>query len=283
MNNYEILSKANIAPQVTRFEIYVPKIARKRQAGQFVIIRTWEGGERIPLTIADANPEKGTITLISQSVGKTTFELANMQVGQCLKDIAGPLGTPTHIEKLGTVICIGGGVGTAPLYPITQAMKKAGNHIITILGARSKDLFILEKEMRNVSDEMIIATDDGSYGEKGFVTTALQKLIDDGRQINQVIAIGPTIMMKMVSLLTKNYNIPTVVSLNTIMIDGTGMCGGCRISINGAIKFVCVDGPEFDGHGVNWDEMLKRMGTYKKHECVALNQYKKHHREAEVA
>lgn len=283
MKNYEILNKEVIAPLVTRFEIYVPEIAKKRRAGQFVIIRTWEKGERIPLTIADANAEKGTITLISQSVGKTTFELADMQVGQCLKDIAGPLGTPTHIEKLGTVVCIGGGVGTAPLFPITQAMKNKGNHIITILGSRSKELFILEEEMRNVSDEMIITTDDGSYGEQGFVTTALKKLIDEGRKIDQVIAIGPTIMMKMVSLLTQEYDIPTVVSLNTIMIDGTGMCGGCRISINGSIKFVCVDGPEFDGHHVNWDEMLKRMGTYKKHECVALNQYKKSHKEIEVA
>jgi len=282
MKDYEIISKKLIAPMVTQFEIHIPPIARKRQAGQFVIIRTWEGGERIPLTIADANPELGSITLISQSVGKTTYQLADMKVGQCLQDIAGPLGTPTHIAKVGKVVCVGGGVGTAPLFPITQAMQNAGNHITTILGARSKELFILEDKMRQVSDDMIIMTDDGSYGEKGFVTTALQKLIDDGEKIDQVIAIGPPIMMKMVSLLTLKYDIPTVVSLNTIMIDGTGMCGGCRISINGATKFVCVDGPEFDGHQVAWDEMLKRMGTYKKHECLALNEYKKHHQKAEV-
>lgn len=282
MKDYEIVKKEVIAPKITRFEIYAPLIARKRQAGQFVIIRIWEGGERIPLTIADANPELGTITLISQSVGKTTYQLADMQVGQCLLDVAGPLGAPTHIEKVGTVVCIGGGVGIAPLYPITQAMRNAGNHIITILGARSGDLFILEKEMRGVSDEIIMTTDDGSYGEKGFVTTALKKLIDEGRQIDQVIAIGPAIMMKMVSLITLDYNIPTLVSLNTIMVDGTGMCGGCRISIDGKIKFVCVDGPEFNGHHVNWDEMLKRMQTYKEHECKALEEYLKSKKEAEV-
>jgi len=275
MKEYEIVSKETIAPKVTRFKIYAPKIAKKRQAGQFVIIRIWEGGERIPLTIADADPERGTITLISQSVGKTTYQFADMEVGQCLIDVAGPLGTPTHIENFGTVVSIGGGIGTAPLYPITQAMKKEGNYIISILGARTRELFILEDEMREISDEMIMTTDDGSYGEKGFVTTALQKLIDEGRKIDLVIAIGPTIMMKMVSLLTQNYNIPTVVSLNTIMVDGTGMCGGCRVSVNGKIKFVCVDGPEFDGHQVNWDEMLKRMGTYKEQECLALNEYKK--------
>lgn len=282
MKDYEIINKKLIAPLVTQFEIYVPLIARKRKAGQFVIIRTWEGGERIPLTIADANPDRGSITLISQSVGKTTYELANMDIGQSLQDIAGPLGTPTHIDKVGNVVCVGGGVGTAPLFPITQAMQNAGNHITTILGARSSNLFILEEKMRQVSDEMIIMTDDGSYGEKGFVTTALQKLIDNGEKIDKVIAIGPPIMMKMVSLLTQKYNIPTVVSLNTIMIDGTGMCGGCRISINGATKFVCVDGPEFDGHQVAWDEMLNRMGTYKHQECLALNEYKKRRQKAEV-
>ncbi len=239
----EILSKENLAPQVTRFVVYAPEIARKRQAGQFVIIRVEEEGERIPLTIADADAEKGTITLISQSVGKTTFQLAEKEVGDRLPDIAGPLGSPTHIEKYGTVVAIGGGIGIAPLYPITQAMKKAGNYVIAILGARTKELLILEREMGRVSDELIITTDDGSYGKKGFVTTALQELIEQKRPIHLVIAIGPAIMMKNVADVTMPYQIPTLASLNSIMVDGTGMCGGCRVTVDNQIKFVCVDGP----------------------------------------
>jgi len=275
MELYEILEKSEIAPLVTRFEVYAPDVAKKRKAGQFVIIRVWEGGERIPLTIADANSERGTITLISQSVGKTTYQLADMQVGERLTDLVGPLGAATHIDRFGTVVSVGGGIGLAPLYPITQAMKAAGNTIISILGARSKNLMILEKEMREVSDEIIITTDDGSYGKKGFVTTALQELIDSGRQLDQVIAIGPAIMMEMVSRVTKPYNIPTIASLNTIMIDGTGMCGGCRVNVNGKMKFVCVDGPEFNAHEVDWDEMKKRLDSYKEHECLAMELYKK--------
>ena len=271
----EIIEKSEIAPLVTRFKVYAPDIAKKRKAGQFVMIRICNDGERIPLTIADADAEKGTISLISQSVGKTTYQFAEMQIGKRLTDLVGPLGSPTHIDKFGTVVCIGGGIGMAPLFPITQAMKKVGNTIISILGARSKDLLILEDEMRNVSDEVIITTDDGSYGKKGFVTTALQELIDSGRQLDQVIAIGPAIMMEMVSKVTKPYDIPTIASLNTIMIDGTGMCGGCRVNVDGKMKFVCVDGPEFNAHEVDWDEMKKRLDTYKEYECRALGLYQK--------
>jgi len=275
MQDYEITEKQQLAPQVTQFEVYAPDIAAKRRAGQFVIIRICENGERIPLTIADANTVKGTITLISQSVGKTTRQLADMQPGQRILDIAGPLGKPTHIETVGTVVCIGGGIGIAPLHPITQAMKKAGNYIITILGARTSELVILKDKMADLSDEVIITTDDGSEGLKGFVTTALQILIDSGRPIDLVITIGPSIMMKMVAEVTRGKNIPTIASLNTIMIDGTGMCGGCRITAGGKTQFVCVDGPEFDAHQVEWDEMIKRLGTYREHECRADQRYEK--------
>ncbi len=279
MQNCEIIGRQQLAPQVTLFEVYVPDIAVKRQAGQFVIIRIAENGERIPLTIADADAQKGTITLISQSVGKTTRQLAEKKPGERLLDIAGPLGKPTHIEKVGTVVCIGGGIGVAPLYPITQAMKNAGNYIITILGARTSELIILRNKMAGLSDEMIITTDDGSEGLQGFVTTALQNLIDSGRPIDQVIAIGPSIMMKMVADTTREKKIPTIASLNTIMIDGTGMCGGCRITAGGKTRFVCVDGPEFDAHQVEWDEMIKRLGTYREHECRADQRYEKQHSE----
>ena len=271
----EILKKEVLAEEVTRFVVYAPEISRRRKAGQFVIIRVNPLGERIPLTIADADPEAGTITLISQSVGKTTFEFADMKEGEKLTDLVGPLGSPTHIEKLGTIVCVGGGIGIAPIYPITQAMKAAGNHIISILGARSKDLLILEEEMRSVSDELIITTDDGSYGRKGFVTDALKEVIEKHGKIDQVIAIGPSIMMKMVAKTTEPYNIPTVASLNTIMIDGTGMCGGCRVTVGDKTKFVCVDGPEFDAHQVDWDEMEKRLNMYKEYECLALENYRK--------
>ena len=268
---YTIVAKSTIAPKVNKFKIYVPEIARKRKAGQFVIIRVWEGGERIPLTIADADPDHGTITLISQTVGKTTTLLSQKEVGEKLQDVVGPLGTATHIENWGTVVSIGGGIGIAPLYPITQAMKRAGNTVIAILGARNKELLILEEEMRSVSDELIITTDDGSYGEKGLVTQALQGLIDAGRKIDQIITIGPAIMMKFVAETSRPYNIPTIASLNSIMVDGTGMCGGCRVTVSGKNKFVCVDGPEFDAHQVEWLEMMLRLGTYKNHECRILS------------
>lgn len=274
MKEYQIISKENIAPKITRLDVYVPQIARKRKAGQFVIVRSREGAERIPLTIADANTEKGTITLVFQGIGKSTIEMSEFNVGDCLKDVAGPLGSPTHIEKFGTVVCVGGGVGIAPLHPITQAMKAAGNEIISIIGAKSSEYFFLKDEMKALSDELIITTDDGSEGVKGFVTTALQELIDSGRKIDLVVTIGPPIMMKMVAEVTRKYKISTVASLNTIMIDGTGMCGGCRVTIGNETKFVCVDGPEFDAHLVDWDGMLQRQKTYHKHECRAMKQVK---------
>ncbi len=258
----KIIEKEFLSPLVFRMKVEAPEIARKRKAGQFIILRVSDAGERIPLTIADADPEKGWIELVVQAVGKTTKELSALGPGDALHDLAGPLGRPTHIEKRGTVVMVGGGIGIAPAHPIAQAMKAAGNHVISILGGRTKELVIMEDRMRAASDEVIIMTDDGSYGTKGLVTDAIQKLIDGGTKIDEVIAIGPPVMMKFVSLLTKKYSIPTLVSLNTIMIDGTGMCGGCRVSVGGESKFVCVDGPEFDGHLVNFDEMMQRLSMY---------------------
>ncbi len=267
----KIQEKEILSPMVFRMRVEAPEIAKKRKAGQFVIIRTCETGERIPLTIADADPVNGWIELVVQVVGKTTRSLSELDPGDSLCDLAGPLGRPTHIEKYGTVVMVGGGIGIAPSHPIAQAMKAAGNRVISILGGRSKELIIMENRMRAASDEVIITTDDGSYGTKGLVTDAIQKLIDAGRKIDLVIAIGPPIMMKFVSLLTKKYEIPTMVSLNTVMIDGTGMCGGCRVTVGNETKFVCVDGPEFDGHQVNFDEMMLRLGMYKKQEQESLD------------
>lgn len=263
---YKILSKSFLTDSVFRMKVESPEIAKKRQAGQFIILRTNEGGERIPLTIADGNADEGWIELVVQVVGKTTHTLSKLEVGDSLLDLVGPLGRPTHIEKYGTVVIVGGGIGTAPSHPIAQALKEAGNEIIAILGGRSKDLIIMEDEMRAICDDVIVTTDDGSYGQKGLVTDALKKIIDDGKKVDLVVAIGPPIMMKFVSLLTKEYNIHTMVSLNTVMIDGTGMCGGCRVSVGGESKFVCVDGPEFDGHKVDFDEMMKRLQAYSKEE-----------------
>ena len=258
----KIIEKEFLSPHVFRMKVEAPEIAKKRKAGQFIILRVSDAGERIPLTIADADPDAGWIELVVQAVGKTTKDLSQLGPGDALHDLAGPLGRPTHIEKRGTVVMVGGGIGIAPSHPIAQAMKAAGNHVISILGGRTRELIIMEDRMRAASDEVIIVTDDGSYGSKGLVTDALQKLIDEGRKIDEVIAIGPPVMMKFVSLLTKKYDIPTLVSLNTIMIDGTGMCGGCRVSVGGESKFVCVDGPEFDGHLVNFDEMMQRLSMY---------------------
>ncbi len=252
-------------------KVEAPEIAKKRKAGQFIILRVNESGERIPLTIADADPAAGWIELVVQAVGATTKALSEKKAGDSIIDMAGPLGRPTHIEKHGTVVMVGGGIGIAPAHPIAQAMKAAGNTVISILGGRSKELVIMEDKMRAASDEVIITTDDGSYGTKGLVTDAIQKLIDGGRKIDMVIAIGPPVMMKFVSLLTKKYNIPTQVSLNTIMIDGTGMCGGCRVTVGNESKFVCVDGPEFDGHLVNFDEMIQRLGMYRDLEKESLD------------
>jgi ferredoxin--NADP+ reductase len=264
----EILAKENLSENVVRLVINAPLIAKKRKAGHFVIIKIGVEGERIPLTISQADAIKGTITLIVQKVGVTSHKLTKMNVGDTITDIVGPLGRATHIEKVGTILCAGGGVGIAPLLPIVEAMHSAGNKVIAILAARSKDLILLEKEMRACSDEVIIMTDDGSYGQKGLVTNGMEEVIKR-EKINFAITIGPAIMMKFSSLVTKKYNIPTVASLNSIMVDGTGMCGACRVSVGGQTKFVCVDGPEFDAHEVDFDELLIRLGAYKTEEAKA--------------
>lgn len=268
-----IRRREELGPDVIRYVVDAPLVATHRKPGQFVIIRVTDHGERIPLTIADANPEMGTISLIVQSVGKTTHEMAMLRPGNAIHDIVGPLGKPTHIQRFGTVLCVGGGIGTAPLYPIAKDMKEARNRVITILGARTHDLLILEDDMRNVSDELIVTTDDGSYGTKGLVTDAIRSLVNGGTHIDQAVVIGPPLMMKFTSLLTKELGIPTMASLNPIMIDGTGMCGGCRVTVGGEIKFTCVDGPEFDAHEVDWDSMIRRLGTYRTAEQVAAERY----------
>jgi glutamate synthase (NADPH/NADH) small chain len=262
----EILEKVSLAPEVTKYIVSAPKIARKRRAGQFVLVRLHEGGERIPLTIADADADRGTITLVVQEVGKTTAEMNLMRTGQRLANVVGPLGLPTHVERIGTVVCVGGGIGIAPLHPVAQAMKAEGNRVIIILGARSQDLLIMEEEMARISDELRICTDDGSKGSKGFVSQVLQQLIDSGEPIDQVIAIGPAIMMKVVSEVTRPHEIKTMVSLNSVMVDGTGMCGGCRVEIDGEPRFACVDGPDFDGHAVNFDLLMRRQAMYREQE-----------------
>jgi NAD(P)H-flavin reductase len=262
-----------LSDTVVLLEIEAPRIAKKRKAGQFIILKIDEAGERIPLTIADANTETGTITIIAQIVGKTTKQLSKMKVGDFIQDFVGPLGKPTHIENFGNVVCIGGGIGVAPLHPIAQALKANGSNVRTIIGARNKDIMIMEDEIRKASSELIIMTDDGSYGKKGFVTNALQDMIDNGDKIDLVVAIGPPIMMKMVAKVSEPYKIPTLASLNTIMVDGTGMCGGCRVTIDGKVQFVCVDGPEFDAHKTDFDEMMMRLSMYKGQEKEALDKY----------
>ena len=259
---YPILEKEVLAPTVTKFVIKAPFIAKKRQPGNFVILRVDETGERIPLTIVDGDPAAGTITLIVQAIGKTTTVLSGKNAGEALADVAGPLGNPTPIQRHGTVVCIGGGVGTAELFPIARALKGAGNAVLSILGARTHDLVILEREMSGISDELFVTTDDGSYRRKGFVTDQLKDLLDGPRKIDAVFAIGPLPMMKAVAKVTKSYGVHTLVSLNAIMVDGTGMCGGCRVTIGGKMKFACVDGPEFDGHEVDFDELIMRNRTY---------------------
>ena len=259
---YTVVSKQQFSEKVFKLEITAPLIARSRKAGHFVIVRLGEKGERVPLTIAGADIEKGTITLVIQKVGHSSTSICDLSVGDQIADIVGPLGQATHIENFGTVVCAGGGVGVAPMLPIIQALKAAGNRVISVLAGRSKDLIILEEEVRKSSDEVVIMTDDGSYGTKGLVTEGIESIIKR-EKVDKCFAIGPAIMMKFVCLLTKKYEIPTDVSLNTIMVDGTGMCGACRVTVGGKTKFVCVDGPEFDGHQVDFDEMLKRMGAFK--------------------
>ena len=271
---YKILEKEILSENVVKLVIDSPEVARTRKAGQFVIIKVSEKGERIPLTIADADADKGTVTLIIQKVGTTSHKLFNIEAGDSVTDLVGPLGQPTHIEKVGTVVAAGGGVGIAPMYPIARAMKEAGNKLVVILAARSKDLIILEEEMRAFADEVIIMTDDGSYGKKGLVTAGIEEVIKR-ETVDLCVAIGPAVMMKFVALLTAKHKIPTVASLNTIMVDGTGMCGACRISVGGETKFVCVDGPEFDAHQVDFDEMLQRLNAYKQEEIQSYEAYLK--------
>lgn len=258
----KIISKEYFSANVVKFDVEAPLIAKARKAGHFVIVRVGEKGERIPLTITSSDPERGTITLVVQAVGKSSRKLCALEVGDYITDVVGPLGQATHIEKVGTVVCCGGGVGVAPLLPIVEAMKKAGNRVITVLAARTKELVILEDQVRPYSDEVIIMTDDGSYGKKGLVTDGVEEVIKR-EKVDLCVTIGPAIMMKFVSLLTKKYNLPTMASLNTIMVDGTGMCGACRVTVGGKTKFVCVDGPEFDAHQVDFDEMIMRLSSYK--------------------
>ena len=266
---YKIVSKEQFSEKVFRLRVEAPLIAKAYRAGNFVIIRVGEKGERIPLTIAHADAEKGLITLVVQKVGLSSSRLCDLNEGDCITDVVGPLGQATHIENFGTVVCAGGGVGVAPMLPIAAALKKAGNRVISVLAGRSKDLIILEKEVREVSDEVIIMTDDGSYGEKGLVTEGIERVINR-EKVDHCVAIGPAIMMKFVCKLTAKYEIPTIVSLNTIMVDGTGMCGACRVTVGGKTKFVCVDGPEFDGHQVDFDGMMQRLGSFKAEEAVEI-------------
>lgn len=263
---YEIVSAIFLAENIKKIELRAPRIAKKRKAGQFVMVRVSENGERIPLTIADACTQKGTITIIAQGIGKSTRELNSKEAGECIHDVVGPLGTPSHIERFGTAVSIGGGVGAAIAYPTAVAFKEAGNYVITINGARTKDLVILEEEMKAVSDEAYITTDDGSYGFHGFVTQKLRELIDTGKPIDYVLAIGPIPMMKAVAEVTRPYGIHTVVSLNPIMVDGTGMCGACRVSVGNTIRFACVDGPEFDAHEVDFKNLSDRNRMYLREE-----------------
>jgi len=262
-----ILKKTQLSDDVYRMEVEAPLIARERKPGQFIILQIDDQlGERIPLTIADADPARGSITLIFQAVGRTTHLLAEKQEGDTIAALLGPLGQPTHIEKVGHAVCVGGGIGVAPLHPIAQALKAAGNRVTIIIGARNRSLIILEEEMRRIADELIIVTDDGSYGRKALVTEPLKELCEQTPKPDLAVAIGPPIMMKFCAETTRPYGVHTVVSLNTIMIDGTGMCGGCRVTVGGKTKFVCVDGPEFDGHLVDFDNMMKRLRAYKPRE-----------------
>jgi ferredoxin--NADP+ reductase len=273
---YKILHKEVLSEAVKLFIVAAPLVASKAKAGQFVIVRVNETGERIPLTIADFNASDGTITLIFQEVGKSTMQMGLLEVGDAFENVVGPLGHATEIENFGKVILAAGGVGIAPMFPIARALKQAGNQIITIIGARTRSLIFWEDRMRSYSDELIICTDDCSYGRKGVVTEPLKEILDKSKDIARVWAIGPGIMMKFVSQTTRPFNIPTIVSLNTIMVDGTGMCGGCRVVMDNGAQFVCVDGPEFDGHRVDWDNMMSRLSFYKEDERLSMERWKEH-------
>ncbi|MBN1612990.1 MAG: sulfide/dihydroorotate dehydrogenase-like FAD/NAD-binding protein [Deltaproteobacteria bacterium] len=270
----EIIEKQDLSENIVKLVISSPTVAKKRKAGQFVVLMVDERGERIPLTIVDSDPEKGTITLILQVAGKTTALLAALKPGDRIEHLLGPLGNPTEIENFGQVVCVGGGVGVGVAYPIVKALKNAGNRVVTIIGARTKAMLILEEELRQVSDKLIVATDDGSYGVHGFVSAVLQDLIDRGERIDRVYAIGPVPMMRVICNVTKPKAVPTIVSLNAIMVDATGMCGACRVSVGGKTRFTCVDGPEFDGHDVDFDLLTKRLRMYDDQEKRSLEKYR---------
>ena len=273
-----LVAKEFLAPKVTKYVVRAPDVARRRRPGQFVIVRSHEDSERIPLTIADADAEQGTITLIVQEVGKSTAEMAHlMREGDEFADVLGPLGMPTHIEKFGRVFAVGGGIGIAPLHPIAQALAVAGNDVVGIIGARNKDLLIMEEEMKRACHSLRVVTDDGSHGDKGLVTDAIKAEVEASGKPDLCVAIGPLVMMRVVSALTKDLGIKTLVSLNPIMVDGTGMCGGCRVTVHNETKFVCVDGPEFDGHGVDFDELLRRQRFYVPQERASYDAFLKEH------
>ncbi len=272
---FKILEKEVFSenPRVTMFVIDAPKIARKAKSGQFIIVRIDDKGERVPLTVADRDPEKGTVTIVFQEVGKTTAQLGRMNKGDYIRDFVGPLGKPTHFGDAKKIVCVGGGVGVAPIHHIAMGIKEAGIELITIIGARTHELLFWEDKLEKLSDKLIVCTDDGSYGRKGFVTDPLKELLEQDKSIDTVIAIGPTIMMKFLCLATKPFGVKTLVSLNPIMVDATGMCGACRVTVGGKTKFVCVDGPEFDGHEVDFNELMQRMSLYKEAEKLSYDKF----------
>ncbi|MGB8657816.1 MAG: sulfide/dihydroorotate dehydrogenase-like FAD/NAD-binding protein [Candidatus Zixiibacteriota bacterium] len=269
----EIVELRNLAPQINLLNLNLPLITQKAKAGQFVVLRIHEQGERIPMSITDLDARTGILTIIFQEVGKSTAHLATLRKGDVLADVVGPLGVPTHIENFGTCVCVGGGIGIAPIHFMAKSLKKAGNRVISIIGARSKNLLILEQEMRNLSDQLLVSTDDGSYGHHGFVTDLLTKLLSEKVKVDFIMAIGPVIMMKAVCRVTAPWNVKTMVSLNPIMVDATGMCGACRVTVGGKTKFACIDGPDFDGHQVDFDELTKRQAMYVKSEKIAMERF----------
>jgi ferredoxin--NADP+ reductase len=274
---YKILEREDLVPGIHLFKVAAPAVARKAQAGQFVVVRIDEKGERIPLTVADWDAKEGSVTIVFMEVGATTARLALLEEGDAIADFVGPLGVPAHIDNFGTVVCVAGGVGAAPVAPIARALKQAGNRIISILGARSQDLLFWEDVLKGVSDQLIVTTDDGSYGRKGVVTEPLKELLESGEKVDRVVAIGPVVMMKFCSLTTKPFGVETIVSLNPIMVDGTGMCGCCRVEVGGETKFACVDGPDFDGHQVDWDLLAARQRIYLDEEKCAYEEWRKSH------
>lgn len=274
---YKILLKQDLVPQIHLFKMAAPAVAKKARAGQFVVVRIDEKGERIPLTIADWDEKEGTVTIVFMEVGATTARLALLKEGDAIADFVGPLGLPAEIEKFGTVVCVAGGVGAAPVAPVARELKKAGNRVISILGARTKELLFWEDVLQSVSDQMIVTTDDGSYGRKGVVTEPLKELLESGEKVDRIVAIGPVVMMKFCSLTTLPFGVKTIVSLNPIMVDGTGMCGCCRVVVDGETKFACVDGPDFDGHKVDWDLLAARQRIYLGEEKCAYEEWQKSH------